>query len=213
MAKRISQVQRVLNTDVQKLEKMTRAELAHEVSIVASAANKRIRRLEKEGFTGDISTPALSYTMRHGGTFSVKGKNETELLNELKRAKGFLGAQTSTVRGAKKSISKMNEMLSKRQEQITGTKTNYEMTKEELAEYWKAVDRLRELQPSTFNAKCLEYEGKIKGYIERGRTGRQAASYVNRLLEKTKQEAKQKANEIDEEMRKYGENELGNNNL
>ena len=58
-----------------------------------------------------------------------------------------------------------------------------------------------------------EYEGRIKGYIERGRTGRQAASYVNRLLEKTKQEAKQKASDIDEEMRKYGENELGNNNL
>jgi ribosomal protein S25 len=213
MAKRISQVQRVLNTDVQKLEQMTRAELAHEVSILVSAANKRIRRLEKEGFTGDISTPALSYTMRHGGMFSVKGKNETQLLNELKRAKGFINAKTSTVRGANKSIEEMNKMLSNYEEVNTGKKVERQMTKEELAQYWRAVDRLRELQPSTFNAKCLEYKSKIRGYVKRGRTGRQTASYVNRMIEKSKQEIKQKASDIDEEMRKYGENELGNNNL
>ena len=213
MAKKISQVQRVLNTDVQKLEQMTRAELAHEVSILASAANKRIKRLEKAGYSGDYATPAVSYTMRHGGTFSVKGKNKEQLLNELKRAKGFLGAQTSSIKGAEKSISKMNELLNARIEQNTGIKTNRELSKEEIAEYWRAVDRLRELQPSIFQAKYLEYEAKIKGYIERGRTGRQAASYVNRFIEKSKQEAKQKAKDIDEEMRKYGENELGNNNL
>lgn len=213
MAKKITQYQRVLNTDVQKLEKMSQAELAEEVSIVFRAANRRIRRLEKAGFSDDTATPALRYTMKHGGMFSAEGMNQEQLLNELKRAKGFMNAKTSTVTGAKKSIEKMNKILSKMESEKTGTPVKYEMTKEEVAEYWKAVDRLRELRPSTFNDKCLEYVGRIEDYIERGRTGRQAASYINRIMEKATKEVVKKADEIDKEMSKYGENELGNNNL
>lgn len=230
MAKRISQVQRVMNTDVQKLEAMTRAELAHEVSILASAANKRLRRLEKAGF-GDTGgpTPAYAYTMRQGGNFSVKGKTKDQLLNELKRAKGFLGAKTSSVRGANRSVKETNAFLAKmetnklKQKAIEKGKdpdevepVRYEMTKEEIAEYWKAVDRLREMPGVSFNDVCLLYTGRIEKYIESGRSYKQSANYVKMAMDYAEKKAKQAISDAEEEALKYGAlggNELERNNL
>ena len=205
--KRISRVQAVLNTDIQKMEKMERAELAREISIVVSAANKRIRRLQKAGY----NTPALQYTMKHGGMFSVKGKSSEALLNELKRAKGFMGAKTSSVRGAKKSIKTMTEMQKKINPDFRG-----EMTQEEIAKYWEAIDRIRELQPSTFNEICLQYTAQIEKYIESGRTANQAASYINRAINKAEAEQMKRQSELDKQMRSFGtigENALNGNNL
>lgn len=225
MAKRISQVQRVLNTDVEKFEKMTRAELAHEVSILASAANKRIKRLEAK----DYNTPALRYTMEHGGKFSVKGKSKTQLLTEMKRAKGFIAAKTSTVSGAKKSIKTISKAIKKTQltkEQRELPEEEQEkiiskmegMTKEEIDKYWEAVDRLRKLQPVQFNEQCLQYTGKIQNYIEKGRTSGQIASYINRSLKKAQSEEMKKQKGIEAEIEKYykkpiGGNELDDNNI
>lgn len=229
--KRISQVQRVLNTDIQKFESMTRAELAHEVSILASAANKRIKRLESQGY----NTPAVLYTKRQGGNFSVKGKNKTQLLNEMKRAKGFLGAKTSTISGAKESISSMNKIISKqiateqaRQKAMQSKDYSaeievpeefemVELSKEQMDEYWRAIDRLREMHPAQFNAICLQYVGRIENYVERGRTGNQAASYISRAIKKIEREAISKQNEVEEAISRlvagFGDNNIGNNNL
>ena len=209
MTKRVSQVQRVLNTNIETFEKMTHAELAHEVSILASAANKRIRRLEKAGY----NTPALRYTMAHGGTFSVKGKNKTELLAEMKRASGFLGAKTSSVSGAKKSVKAMNVAIQKAhpEEEIP------EMTKEEIDRFWEAVDKIRASQPVTFNQICLQYVGKIEKYVERGRSSGQIASYIKKAINKAEQEQMKKVSAIDKEIEKYtspiGGNALGENHL
>ena len=228
MAKRVSQVQRVLNTDVQQFEKMTRAELAHEVSILASAANKRIRRLQ----AADYNTPALRYTMEHGGMFSVKGKDAnwkpgetlTELLNEMKRLKGFLAAKTSTVSGAKKSIKTIDKAIKKTQlteeqrklpeeEQEKIISKMDEMSKEEIDKYWKAVDKIRKLQPVEFNTQCLQYTEKIQNYIERGRTPGQIASYINRSLKKAKAEEMNKQRAIEKEYNKYHKKPIGGNEL
>lgn len=204
MAKRISQVQRVLNTDVQKLEKMKRAELSHEVSIVASAANKRIKRLEAK----DYNTPALRYTMEHGGKFSVKGKSKTELLNELKRAKGFMSAKTSSVSGAKKSIKTFNEAQKKLNPEFKG-----ELTKEEVDKYWEAIDRIRKSNPVQFNTQCLQYTAQIEKYIESGRTPAQAASYINRAMKKAMEDEMKKQSAIEKEYQKYHRKPIGGNEL
>ena len=62
-------------------------------SRLVSAANKRVRRLLKNGIDITLS----SYVK--GGKFSIKGKRGTEFLKEIDRMQEFLSRRTSTVRG------------------------------------------------------------------------------------------------------------------
>ena len=66
-------------------------------------ANKRLKRLEKNGLT---EMPAYRNWVDYGGgaKFSVKGKNYNELQAELSRVNKFIDNQTSTVRGAHKVL-------------------------------------------------------------------------------------------------------------
>src|SRR5574344_962766 len=72
-------------------------QLKQEISKKASMANKRLRRLEKNGLT---DVPAYRQYVKGGGVkFSVKGKNYNELQAELARVNHFIDSKTSTVRG------------------------------------------------------------------------------------------------------------------
>ncbi len=73
-----------------QLRKMDRAKLADTVSILASAANKRLKRAEQAG----VKTAATESVQRSGGKFSVKGKDVTQLVQEAQRATRFLNSAT-----------------------------------------------------------------------------------------------------------------------
>lgn len=94
---RQNRIDAILDLDLKTLKGMSRRDLASNISKLASAGNKRIRRLEKSG----VPSPALDYVQRHGGDFSVKGKTKEQLIIEFNRVSDFLTAKTSTVRGAK----------------------------------------------------------------------------------------------------------------
>lgn len=64
----------------------------------ASMANKRIKRMESQGF----QSPAYKQMMKTGGKFSIKGLSGKDLERENARLDKFLGSKTSTVRGSKK---------------------------------------------------------------------------------------------------------------
>ena len=72
--------------------------LKAEVSRLASMANKRLVRLENNGFE---DSPAYQQFVASGGEkFSVRGKDYNELQKELARVRQFINAKTSTIRGA-----------------------------------------------------------------------------------------------------------------
>lgn len=72
--------------------------LKREVSRLASMANKRLVRLENNGFE---DSPAYKQWIESGGKkFSVRGKDYNELQKELARVRQFVNAKTSTIRGA-----------------------------------------------------------------------------------------------------------------
>lgn len=73
-----------------ELDRSTQRVLA---SRLVSAANKRVRRLLKNGIDVTLS----SYVK--GGKFSIKGKQGKEFLKEINRMQEFLSRRTSTVRG------------------------------------------------------------------------------------------------------------------
>lgn len=67
-----------------------------EASRLASLANKRVARLERNELK---DSPAYKQYIEGGGKFGVKGKDYNQVQQELSRLNKFINAQTSTVKG------------------------------------------------------------------------------------------------------------------
>lgn len=80
-------------------------ELRRETSRLAALANKRIERLERNNLK---DTPAYKSYLESGGEkFGVKGKTYNEVQTELSRLRRFINSETSTVRGATRTLKEM----------------------------------------------------------------------------------------------------------
>lgn len=86
----------ILSMDVDTLNKLGKKDLQKITGRLVSAANKRIRRAKEKG----VDSPAFAYIRDNGGKFSTKGKTLNQLRSEFVKAKNFLEAETSTVKGA-----------------------------------------------------------------------------------------------------------------
>lgn len=88
----------VLKTEIEAIEHEQKA-LRAQVSQLASMANKRLDRLEKNELT---SSPAYQKWEQNGShRFSVSGKSYSEVQSEYWRVKDFLEMRTSSVTGTK----------------------------------------------------------------------------------------------------------------
>lgn len=76
--------------------KLTNEELNKELNRLNSLANKRIKRLKKQG----IKSPALK---NMPDKFTNKGKTRAEKLKDFHRVSKFVNSETSTLRGVKKT--------------------------------------------------------------------------------------------------------------
>lgn len=73
-----------------------------EASRLASMANKRMQRLERNKLK---DSPAYQSVVENGEPrFGIKGKSYNEVQAEVSRMKKFIDAETSTVRGANKNL-------------------------------------------------------------------------------------------------------------
>ena len=87
-----------LKTEIEAIEREQKA-LRAQVSHLASMANKRLDRLEKNELT---SSPAYQKWEQNGShRFSVSGKSYSEVQSEYWRVKDFLEMRTSSVTGTK----------------------------------------------------------------------------------------------------------------
>lgn len=81
---------------------LKRQQIRMEISRLASLANKRVKRLENNELT---DSPAYKAYIESGGTkFGVRGKDKNELKRELSRLQRFVESETSTVRGANRTM-------------------------------------------------------------------------------------------------------------
>ena len=85
------------------IRSMTRSELARTVSVMASAANKRITRMEQAG------QPITDTHKR----FSVAGKSRTELMREFSRVKNFMISPQASLSGQNRVRREVSERLAK----------------------------------------------------------------------------------------------------
>ena len=75
-----------------------------EASRLASIANKRIERLEKNNLQ---NTPAYQQYLATGGRFGVKGKTFNEVQSEVSRLTKFINSNTSTISGVNNTLKEM----------------------------------------------------------------------------------------------------------
>ena len=99
-------IDQLVNINATELKSYDRDNLARILVKLDSAANKRITRLEKGGY----STPALrSSHIDRGERFSVKGKSLKELRSQYIQVTNFLKSETSTVKGYKKFLNRIKK--------------------------------------------------------------------------------------------------------
>lgn len=108
--KKIPSTEDALNMELDELMSLSRSDLARIVSRVTDTANKRVNRM----IANDIKVSPALRTAQKGGKFSVKGKDVPSLIEELNRARGFLTAETGSVKGAKSSMQKTRDTLKER---------------------------------------------------------------------------------------------------
>ena len=141
-----------------------------EVSRMASMANKRLKRLEKNELT---HLPSYKAWEENGSVrFSVKGKTHQQLQSEYWRLKNFLDAKTSTVRGANSFLKEMA--------QNTGIKYN----------------GLADLK--TKSKKFFELANKIKQYYKNAEQSALALDY-QKIWQQINEQIKQGVIDIDNE--------------
>lgn len=125
-------------------------ELRKEVSRMASMANKRIDRLERNNLT---MLPAYQAWEKNGSVrFSVKGKSYEETQAEYWRLKKFLDDRTSTVKQANDFLKEMAEN--------TGIQYNgLEDLKEKSAKFFELADLIKQYNQSiNQSAQALDYQ-------------------------------------------------------
>lgn len=125
-------------------------ELRKEVSRMASMANKRIDRLERNNLT---MLPAYQAWESNGSIrFSVKGKSYEETQAEYWRLKKFLDDRTSTVKQANDFLKEMAEN--------TGIQYNgLEDLKAKSAKFFELADLIKQYNQSiNQSAQALDYQ-------------------------------------------------------
>lgn len=125
-------------------------ELRKEVSRMASMANKRINRLERNNLT---MLPAYQAWESNGAVkFSVKGKSYEETQAEYWRLKKFLDDRTSTVKQANNFLKEMAEN--------TGIQYNgLEDLKAKSAKFFELADLIKQYNQSiNQSAQALDYQ-------------------------------------------------------
>lgn len=89
-----------INKDSKLLQGNTKTDnikaMRKEASRLASLANKRVARLERNELK---DSPAYKQYIESGGKFGVKGKDYNQVQQELSRLRRFIDSQTSTVKG------------------------------------------------------------------------------------------------------------------
>ena len=134
----------LLNIDIADFNKMTRSELSSVVSRLGSTTNKRLRYFQSANKT----SPAVSGLQRSGGKITAKGKTINELRAEYVRAKNFLQAETSTIKGYKAFRDDTIKSLN-----IEGVE---DLSEKQFTKLWQAYEKLKDMSPEV-NDKKFKY--------------------------------------------------------
>lgn len=218
-------VQDILMLGDDAIRSMSKKELKEVTTILVSAGNKRLKRLEskakrvrgedgkmhwvEKGASG-ISTDALnkiSGGALHYDKFSVKDKNRNQTLQEFARLRDFLNLKTSTVSGARQ-VRKEREIqtFGATREKILGTKptpTDVKRFNELIADVYDVYHKFTEINPlSVYSFGYSASEGKkyiklIGEAMSKGLSSDEALTQVNQIYKQTYEDSTDNFDDID----------------
>lgn len=141
-----------LRTEIDAIEHEQKA-LRAQVSQLASMANKRLDRLEKNELT---SSPAYQKWEQNGShRFSVGGKSYPEVQSEYWRVKDFLEMRTSSVTGTKAVLQEIATNIGWGKIDFD----NIASTQEQLSNFFKIADTVSQYLDSVDeSAAALDYQ-------------------------------------------------------
>lgn len=141
-----------LKTEIEAIEHEQKA-LRAQVSQLASIANKRLDRLEKNELT---SSPAYQKWEQNGShRFSVAGKSYPEVQSEYWRVKDFLEMRTSSVTGTKAVLQEIATNIGWGKIDFD----NIALTQEQLSNFFKIADTVSQYLDSVDeSAAALDYQ-------------------------------------------------------
>ena len=142
----------VLKTEIEAIEHEQKA-LRAQVSHLASMANKRLDRLEKNELT---SSPAYQKWEQNGShRFSVSGKSYSEVQSEYWRVKDFLEMRTSSVTGTKAVLQEIATNIGWGKIDFTDIAS----TQEQLSNFFSIADTVSQYLDSVDeSAAALDYQ-------------------------------------------------------
>lgn len=192
----------IMDMSISKFESYTPKQQREITSRLASAANKRLRNLEKSG----IENPTTIRLNLSGGKISVKGKSGDELKQEFFRAKQFLGSKLSSKKEWKKFEKAITENYQGNESRYTmGLAFSYFDVLQEidpkisaLREKYRLVDQIADYIQAGDNAETII--NKSKEYLEKRynqeqeRYNNQNVSFGDRLDNSRKRYRRKKRN-------------------
>ena len=110
--------------------------LRAQVQQLADAANKRVRRMQK---SKETSLAEIGREKSGLGMFTTKGKSGKQLIEEFKRAKEYLEAKTSTIKGAREFKKTVLAETNKR--------LDAQMSGKEAEVFWDVMEKVYEQTP------------------------------------------------------------------
>ena len=155
-------IDKLTNLSATQIKQYDRKNLAKIVTKLSSAANKRVKRLEKSGY----NTPALRQSYR-GGHFGSKGKNLKQLRSEYKRVSSFLKSETSTVKGYKSFLNRLSKKFNEKGVKVGSG--SIEETQDFIDKETRIYDWLKERNPFIEDS-IYKYSvmPKLSEYINQG---------------------------------------------
>lgn len=180
-------VSELLNTTYNERKQWSDEEMRAYSTRIMSAMNKRIKRLEKSGVYSQALETVKSET---GGRFSVKGQSRKELERTLKQMQNFYNAKTGTIKGAKKSVEKVQERFIK----LSGvyvSEQGQKLTQEQEKSISKASEVFREFMRTDEAQHIYDMYGSggvdavVTYYLATHKSGRYKANTIaNRIANK-----------------------------
>lgn len=169
----MASIKETLDLPLSRIMSMSKNELRIEVQRLSMESNKRLAYFKKRG----ISTPATAYIKKHGGKFSSKNKDLTQLRAEFQRAKGFLESETGNIKGYRAWETRVANTLAKN----TGIDYN-SLTELQKRKFWDAYAKLEELdQANVYGANYRGSVNQIYEQVKSGKTYDQLEKFVTNL--------------------------------
>ena len=177
-------VNQLVHLSATQIKGYDRQNLARIVTKLNSAANKRVTRLEKAGY----NTPAMrAAKVDKGQRFSVAGKNLKQLRAEYIRVSGFLKADTSTKKGYKGFLKKIQKAFSDKGVKIGGkggTDTqDFIQTETKIYDWLKEKSPIIEESGYKYEAMKMISEYVSQGNLSESSIKRRMAKWVKEVYE------------------------------